>query len=456
MLRYRRLLPAVLAVSLLGALPTLAGEDPARRAPLRLHVDGSVIRDGAGRQVLLRGIQVIDQSRPYVPRVTPADFARIRSWGLDSVRLGLAWAAVMPQRGHIDRAYVDTIARLAREAADAGLYVVLDMHQDLYGEPWGDGAPRWAGASACPYVPLGPTTSAWAADYLSPAVLCAFTQFWTDRGLQDEYVAAWTAVARAVRDNPRIAGYDLMNEPAQGVFPPGVFETQYLYPAQARWLAAIQRVDPHAIGMFEVPNYKNVEVPDLPPPSLPQQAVFAPHLYGPWDDAEQLSPTRPLADENATYSAAEAQAAGRPLWTGEFGVVASSPGAADFVGHAFDLADQHLAGLSYWTYQGAYAPTEPDGTPRPLLAALVRAYPVATGGDLSAVHWDAATRTLTVSWTQKGDAETLVAVPDSLFPHGIQVFGAEVRGEPADGLLRVTAEPGPVTMTVRPTAAGAP
>jgi endoglycosylceramidase len=446
--------PRVAAAAVALVLLAYGGGATAASAPrhdsTRLHVDGATVRDAAGRQVLLRGIQVIDKEAPYVPRVTAADFRRIRSWGLDSVRLGLLWSGVMPRRGQVDPRYVAAIARLARQAADAGLYVVLDMHQDVYGVPWGDGAPAWAGQTACPYVPVGPVTGAWALDYLSPAVLCAFTQFWTDPALQAEYTTAWTAVARAVRDNARIAGYDLINEPSQGLLPPGVFESQYLYPSQARWLAAIQAVDRHAIGMFEVPNYRNVEVPDAPPTGLPPQAVFAPHNYGLWDDAEQLSATRPLADANAAWAAGQARAVGRPLWTGEFGVVASSPGATEFVRHVFDLADQDLAGLSYWEYQGGYAPTEPDGRPRPLLAALVRSYPVATAGDLGSVAWDSVHRTLTVTWTQRGSGASVLAVPLALFPHGVRITGARPLGAPSAGQLRVSARPGPVHLTVTP------
>ncbi len=46
----------------------------------------------------------------------------------------------------------------------------------------------------CPHVPFSQPTGAWGADYLSPATLCAFTNFWTSQRLQQQYAAAWSAV----------------------------------------------------------------------------------------------------------------------------------------------------------------------------------------------------------------------------------------------------------------------
>ena len=417
--------PRLVALALATAV--LAGLGATSDAGTRhggLHTDGQVLRDAQGRQVLLRGIAVIEKQAGKLPDFHRSDALQVRSWGMNSIRLGFVWAGIEPQAGRIDQRYVDSIAQIAQVAADAGLYVVLDMHQDLYGERWSDGAPEWATDSTCPHVDLAGATGAWGTNYLSPQVLCAFTRFWTDAALQDHYVRAWQAIARAVRGNTRIAGYDLMNEPSQGLLVPGVFESQYLYPSEARWLAGIRRVDPRAVGYVEPPNYKYLEVPTVPP-TIPANAVYGPHLYGPWDDAAELSQTRSFAEPTLAYEQLEAKLAGAPLWVGEWGVDWHLDGAVDFAGHVLDLLDEATAGSAYWDWSpgGGYSPQDKDHKPTPMLGALMRAYPSSTAGTLTSFTYDRGSHGLTVTWQAAGRAPTVVEVPTALYPRGITVSG---------------------------------
>jgi endoglycosylceramidase len=417
--------PRLTALLVAAGLLTSAGVTSAAGSrPGGLHTDGQVLRDAQGRQVLLRGIAVIDKTAGRFPSFTPADARQVRSWGMNSIRLGLVWAGVEPRAGHVDQRYVDGIARIARVASDAGLYVVLDMHQDLYGVRWSDGAPEWATNNTCPHADLAGATGAWGTDYLSPQVLCSFTDFWTSASLQDHYAKAWQAVARAVSGNPRIAGFDLMNEPSQGLIPPGVFESQYLYPSQARWLAAIRRVDPRAVGFLEPPNYKYLEIPTAPP-AIPANAAYGPHLYGPWDDVSQASQTRAFAEPTLAYEQLEAKQAGAPLWVGEWGVDWHLSGAVDFAAHVLDLLDKAKAGSAYWDWSpgGGYSPQDKDHRPTPMLAALMRAYPSATAGTLTSFSYDRVTHGLVVTWAPSPGA-TVVEVPTALYPRGLTVSGA--------------------------------
>jgi endoglycosylceramidase len=153
-----------------------------------LHVDGRRLRDADGRDVLLRGINLGRKSAPYLPVVTDADLARIRSLGLNQLRLYTSWQAVMPNPGQVDTAYLARFRDLVDRAGAAGLLVTVDMHQDLYGKPAGNGAPLWAyRPGLCPSLPLAQLTGAWGADYFSPAVDCAFTAFWTSADLQRSF-----------------------------------------------------------------------------------------------------------------------------------------------------------------------------------------------------------------------------------------------------------------------------
>ena len=445
---------AVLAALLVG-VPAHAEEPRATSAPGNPHhlqVDGATMRDGRDRHVLLRGIAVIDK-RDKIPAVDAADFERIRSWGLNSIRLGVFWSATMPAPGVIDDSYVAAVRDVVDLATDAGLYVVLDMHQDLWGHPHGEGAPAWASNTNCPDVDFASYTGSWATNYFSPVVVCAFTNFWLDRDLQDAYGEAWRALAAAVGENPRVAGYDLMNEPYQGLIPPAVFATQYLYPAQSRWISTIREVDGDAIGFFEPPNAKNVHLPTVPPTGLPDGVVYAPHLYGLWDASDDLTESRRLAQANFEYSTAEASVAGTPLWIGEWGVRAEGPGSGDFVRDVLDWSDAALAGSSYWEYSpgNAYSPIGADGVERPLLDALVRAYPWAVAGTIERFHYDAGTSAFELDWRQAATGVSIISAPARLYPDGVMVDGVDKWSYDAEhGWLRITADPGAHRITVTP------
>ena len=95
----------------------------------------------AGARVLLSGVNVNGlgeyfQANPDFAPTVPLgsdDFEQIAALGFNSVRLIVSWSALEPTRGAYDTAYVDRIREAVDQAADNGLYTVLDMHQDAYG-----------------------------------------------------------------------------------------------------------------------------------------------------------------------------------------------------------------------------------------------------------------------------------------------------------------------------------
>lgn len=183
---------------------------------------GRQFLDASGKPLLLHGINVINKSKDqgYVGDLSRADFAAIRKWGMNCVRLGIIWDGLEPRPGRIDEGYLERIAKLVEYAKVEGLYVLLDMHQDLYSVKFSDGAPAWATLDEGK-----PHTSAavWSdAYYSSPAVQTSLDHFWQNApapdgvGLQDHYATVWQRVAQRFRDEPAVVGYDLMNEPFPG------------------------------------------------------------------------------------------------------------------------------------------------------------------------------------------------------------------------------------------------
>ncbi|HFE53715.1 MAG TPA: hypothetical protein ENK07_09730, partial [Bacteroidetes bacterium] len=179
--------------------------------------------DAQGRQVLLHGVSVgsKDPERGYLGPETREDFARFRAWGFNCIRFMIFWDGVEPEPGAFDDAYLDSVATRVRWAHQTGLYVLLDMHQDLYSVRFADGAPEWATITdGKPNLNPG---AVWSDAYFtSPAVQTALDHFWANSpapdgvGLQDHYARAWRHVAQRFADEPAVVGYDLMNEPFPG------------------------------------------------------------------------------------------------------------------------------------------------------------------------------------------------------------------------------------------------
>jgi endoglycosylceramidase len=162
-----------------------------------------------------------NKAQGYASWHRPEDFARMRQWGMNCIRLGVLWDGLEPEPGKFDEAYLKQIDERIRWAREQGLYVFLDMHQDLYSVLFSDGAPAWA--TLTEGHPHPKESGVWSDAYFtSPAVQTAFDHFWANSpgpdgvGLQDHFARAWRCLAERYAHEPAVIGYDLFNEPNMG------------------------------------------------------------------------------------------------------------------------------------------------------------------------------------------------------------------------------------------------
>ncbi|MDQ6420546.1 cellulase family glycosylhydrolase [Paenibacillus sp. LHD-117] len=184
-------------------------------------VDGRFV-DEQGRHVILHGISMVckEKEMNYIGDWSEKDFIKLQEWGFNVIRLGIIWDGIEPEPGRYDDRYLERVREMIKLAYEHGIYVFLDMHQDLYSSLYADGAPEWATLTG------GHTyekTDLWSDAYLfSGAVQSAFDHFWSNApapdgiGLQDHYVAAWKHAVQQLRNEPNLIGYDIMNEPFIG------------------------------------------------------------------------------------------------------------------------------------------------------------------------------------------------------------------------------------------------
>lgn len=189
--------------------------------------DGHLLRDNQGRHWLPRGINLVYKGRQveggydFYPPDWPDDLMeKLKHHGVDLVRQGIIWAALEPKPSLYDEAYFTFIRQQLDKAAQTGISVILDMHQDLYAQRFSDGAPDWAVMTDQPFL----ATDLWSDAYLfSPAVQQSWDAFWdnatvptTGLGLQDHFAALWQEIARRFAGHSALFAYDILNEPAPG------------------------------------------------------------------------------------------------------------------------------------------------------------------------------------------------------------------------------------------------
>jgi len=56
------------------------------------------------------------------------DFANLKSWGMNVIRLHVAWEGAEPIKGQYNLTYLDTIRSIVRRAADYKIDIILDAH----------------------------------------------------------------------------------------------------------------------------------------------------------------------------------------------------------------------------------------------------------------------------------------------------------------------------------------
>ncbi len=185
--------------------------------------------DSQGRTRILNGMNIDDKLRDQTEfryKLDEEFFKKYRARGFDIIRLAITWQNLEPQMEQYNESYLKSIDKIFELAEKYGVYILLDMHQDLYsgngGKSVGDGAPEWAVITdgAKPRMPI----FVWADGYLMGKwVRNSFDNFWNNtpvcgKGLQDRYCDLWQMLAKRYGDSPALFGFDLMNEPFPGSY----------------------------------------------------------------------------------------------------------------------------------------------------------------------------------------------------------------------------------------------
>lgn len=445
-----------LALALL--LAAACGDDRAAECRGAHGVCGGQLRDPEGRVLVMRGVNLAGAHKhaPYTDAFTPDDYARLHAWGFRSLRFLTTWAAIEPAPGEYNDAYLDWVAERMQWARDAGLTVVLDMHQDVFGEGFGfDGAPRWT----CPesyYAAFVPNDN-WILNYGDSNVLACYDLLWSDSSLQAAFAAAWGHVAARLATEPAIIGIDPMNEPHWGTQPVPSFEVDTLQPLYMRVVDAVRAHAPAWLVFAEPSASRNLGLPSRLAPFDIEGVIYAPHMYdataelsGEFDDSRREKLLSTAMDLRV-----DADRLGLPLWIGEYGGIGTSPQIGAYMDAAYDGAAAAFGSTMYWAFDrgGGYAMLDDAGNEvTPLIDAIVRPYPERIAGTPIAWDYDETTRTLRVTWEPDTSitAPTVVVAPARVYPTGVAVACEGCTGVAHGDEIHVTSAAARATITIAP------
>lgn len=446
--------------------------------PLRM-MDGDLV-DGAGRVVLLHGMNSVQKGAPFISTDEPGwlgslEREYLHRSGFNSIRLGVTFAALMPEPGVIDTDYLDQVVEMTDLLASEDIWVQLDFHQDVFNQMPGWATPPDA-LLLSDEAPELFSFIGWAAGYLSPKSIRQWDSFLAgEPHVQGRSAAAVLgdaagALAERVIDNDHVIGIELLNEPFSGsavvrCVTEGCPDVEQRLSDRYSEMAAPIRAAAPEMPIWVEPFAPTAYLaqPTMPPPVVTPasdgpQLGLAWHLYCHDTDDGKVEVADPATTGFCTArfangfaaGAAMAQQLGGARILNEFG---ASRNPLD-VSIATRSADDEFVSWMYWASTTALTPTD-SALPDEVEAHLIRPYPQATAGTPGQLRYEPATGAFTYSFIPDAtiDAPTSIVVPERAYPSGYAatVTNGTITSAPRAG--RVTVEPdgsaGPITVTLR-------
>jgi endoglycosylceramidase len=444
------------------------GEEPVAECPplppvlenSRVTVQGTEFVDALGRVVLFRGIN--GGGRSKFPPFLPFDFAeseteiyegalpfadaveqyanRIESWGHNVVRLPFTWEALEPVRDAFDEAWLSRYEALVNALTARDIYVIVDFHQDVYSRAFcGDGFPFWTLSEPPPELTPMEECADWFLGYIIPGPSRdAFDRFWNNEdNLHVEFQDMWIHMIERFKDNERVLGFELMNEPGAGNANEATFVATTLSDFYNESIGVLREKATPATLFFDSTGLEGVSSSTSLVRPDGEGLAFAPHYY---DPVALLSAGEFEAAESYNEPIGKWRAQGdawnMPVLLGEFGARRELASAGEFIEKAFDALDAHLFHGTAWEYSESALDWNMEGlsiyTPWdgefPTAKATIRAYPSAVAGDLLSFHFDAETRKGVLEYEPWLDGITEVTVPTRLYPEGVAIEMVEGEG----------------------------
>lgn len=237
--------------------------------------------------------------------ITAADIAFIKKSGFNSVRVPFNYRLFVSEEDpvRLEGPGYELLDRVVGWCRDAGLLVVLDMHAAPGGQTGDNIDDSWG----FPFL------------YDSPES-------------QDLTVRIWQKLAAKYRDEPTVAGYDLLNEPIAHYFDAESLKGK-LEPLYRKIVAGIREVDRNHIVFLGGARW-NTDFTVFGPP-FDDKVVYTFHKY--WMDVKQEA-IQEYVDFSRKHNV--------PVWMGE-----SGENTDEWIASYRALLEQNGIGWCFWPYK---------------------------------------------------------------------------------------------------------
>lgn len=252
--------------------------------------------------------------------ITAADLQNIKNMGFNMIRVPVWWGQfyqlnnISPSGWRSD-AFTE-LDWIVNQAAQDGLYVIIDMHGVVGGQSTSDDT-GYAGQN----------------------------QYWSNSNDQGNTAYMWWEIANHYKNNPTVAGYDLINEPT------GTPNNAAVISAYSSLYNSVRSADPNHIIIMEG-TWGNWDWSMLPNPSTEgwTNVVYEMHEY-------QYNGTQQQVEQGAANQVTDFQnhsSYNVPGYIGEFNDF--SFGAQTAATWQFSVSAYNTAGLSWsmWAYKATH------------------------------------------------------------------------------------------------------
>jgi alpha-glucosidase (family GH31 glycosyl hydrolase)/beta-glucosidase/6-phospho-beta-glucosidase/beta-galactosidase len=438
------------------------------------------IYDHYGREIILRGVNARingvfdvsfdDDREPLepIPAFSSDDTEAMQKIGFNFLRLPINWSAIEPTPNTYSTDYLDAIQNVVNLCQQAGIYVLLDMHQDAFSKEIGeDGAPLWAIIPDPESVNEGGHLGDLLSLRLSGQVQKAFMSFWNNavvevsaKKLQEHFIDAMCHVMDQFKDHPSVLGMEVFNEPWLLHTDMGESDIDKLHQFYTNAFTRLKQTAPEKLVFFEPDVSKNYPSADgrpqysaMIPEIIPwntDQTVYAPHLYiESFIATGNPDPNDPEILASINNSLIEAAAFNTPLMIGEFGFNHQDPDYGATMDVVMNLADQYLFHTAQWVWKensqdawGFYDFESDVPVLRDTIAKeTARAYPQAISGRIQNIRFDKVSENLTVhfTYTDTGEPHIIFIPVTYAYTNGFDVLcdGENVSSTQLDNLGRI-------------------
>ncbi len=270
--------------------------------------------------------------------ITENDFKFLADCGFNVLRVPFNHRLIEKEPYRYDKNGLSYLKTVVQWAGRYKLWVILDLH------------------GAC-----GAQNHDWHSDSLGEALL------WKDKEFQKRTFALWEFLADEFKDEPAVAGYDVLNEAV-------IADTKILNQFYQQVIKTIRRVDKNHI-LFVEGNTWAIDIKSLDK-FTDDNLVLSIHCYNPLEFTFNFVPHLyyPLSSNQGSYDrkvmqnflgdyAKTAQKLKRPIFVGEFGVNYREGiyGEAHWLKDMLACFKEFDFHWTYWTYKAIKNSLFPDG-----------------------------------------------------------------------------------------------